>query len=173
MRVVQLFGRERSEAQRFDALNRDHLDAHLRSITVYALYFPVIEVLTSVALASLIVAGAHRVGIATLITWAPWRRFSSSCAGSTSRCRICPTSTTRCSRRWRRRSAIFRLLDTKPDWRDAGEGRWRARMSGPASRAPSREGVTVEFEDVWFAYDLAHWRRVTRDRRSRSGCCAA
>ena len=29
MRIVQLFGRERDEATRFDKLNRDHLDAHL------------------------------------------------------------------------------------------------------------------------------------------------
>src|SRR5690348_8367898 len=34
MRIVQLFGRERDEAMRFDALNRDHLDAHLKSIRV-------------------------------------------------------------------------------------------------------------------------------------------
>jgi ATP-binding cassette subfamily B protein len=44
VRVVQLFGREGSESQRFDALNRDHLEAHLRSVTVYALYFPVVEI---------------------------------------------------------------------------------------------------------------------------------
>src|SRR3954467_1733497 len=61
MRIVQLFGRERNEAQRFDGLNRDHLDSHLKSIIYYAAYFPAIELLTSVALASLIVAGAHRV----------------------------------------------------------------------------------------------------------------
>src|SRR5215216_539470 len=61
VRVVQLFGREGSESRRFDALNRDHLEAHLRSVTVYALYFPVIEVLTTVAMASLIVAGSSRV----------------------------------------------------------------------------------------------------------------
>src|SRR5690349_5484984 len=61
MRVVQLFGRERSEAARFDRLNGDHLVAHLKSIRVYALYFPAIEILTSVALASLIVAGGARV----------------------------------------------------------------------------------------------------------------
>jgi ATP-binding cassette, subfamily B, multidrug efflux pump len=66
MRVVQLFGRERAEAVRFDRLNRDHLDAHLASITIYALYFPAIEVLTSVALASLIVAAAGRVDAGTL-----------------------------------------------------------------------------------------------------------
>ncbi|HEV3484027.1 MAG TPA: ABC transporter ATP-binding protein, partial [Vicinamibacterales bacterium] len=66
MRVLQLFGRERAEAEAFARLNRAHLDAHLRSIRVYALYFPVIEVLTSVALAALIVTGAARVGGATL-----------------------------------------------------------------------------------------------------------
>src|SRR5215208_2114640 len=66
MRVVQLFGREHDEASRFETLNRGHRDAHLRSITIYALYFPAIEFLTSLALAILLVAGAHRVGIGTL-----------------------------------------------------------------------------------------------------------
>src|SRR6266576_337389 len=61
MRIVQLFNQEKREAQRFDELNRSHLDANLRSITVYALYFPAIELLTSIALAILIVAGASRV----------------------------------------------------------------------------------------------------------------
>ena len=44
----------------------DYLDAHLRSITIYALYLPVIEVLTAVALASLIVTGAGRLGADTV-----------------------------------------------------------------------------------------------------------
>src|SRR5204862_4553239 len=66
MRVVQLFGRETTEAQRFGELNRGHLQANLDSITYYALYFPAIEILTSIALASLIVAGAHRVEIGSL-----------------------------------------------------------------------------------------------------------
>jgi ATP-binding cassette subfamily B protein len=61
MRIVQLFGQEKREAERFAELNQSHLSAHLRSITVYALYFPAIELLTSVALAILIVAGAARV----------------------------------------------------------------------------------------------------------------
>ncbi len=60
MRVVQLFNRERDAAERFDRLNRDQLDAHLRSITVYAVFFPVIEILTAVALASLLYYGGLR-----------------------------------------------------------------------------------------------------------------
>src|SRR5438045_2404391 len=61
MRIVQLFGQEKREAQRFDELNRSHLDAQLKSITIYALYFPAIQQLTSIALAILIMAGHSRV----------------------------------------------------------------------------------------------------------------
>src|SRR5436190_1482782 len=66
MRLVQLFGMQVPERQSFDRLNREHLDAHLKSITYYALYFPAIEILSSVALALLIVAGARRVEVGTL-----------------------------------------------------------------------------------------------------------
>lgn len=61
MRVVQLFGREADSAHRFGALNRDHLAAHLRSITIYAIFFPVVEVLTAVAMALLLWYGGLRV----------------------------------------------------------------------------------------------------------------
>ncbi|MGH7579176.1 MAG: ABC transporter ATP-binding protein [Gemmatimonadales bacterium] len=61
MRVVQLFGREADSARRFGELNREHLGAHLRSITVYAIFFPVVEVLTAVAMALLLWYGGLRV----------------------------------------------------------------------------------------------------------------
>jgi ATP-binding cassette, subfamily B, multidrug efflux pump len=61
MRVVQLFGREADSARRFGELNREHLSAHLRSITVYAVFFPVVEVLTAVAMALLLWYGGLRV----------------------------------------------------------------------------------------------------------------
>jgi len=54
MRVVQLFGREEDTARRFGVLNREHLEAHLRSITIYAVFFPAVEVLTAVAMALLL-----------------------------------------------------------------------------------------------------------------------
>jgi ATP-binding cassette subfamily B protein len=61
MRVVQLFGREADSARRFAELNREHLGAHLRSIRVYAIFFPVVEVLTAVATALLLWYGGLRV----------------------------------------------------------------------------------------------------------------
>jgi ATP-binding cassette, subfamily B, multidrug efflux pump len=66
MRVVQLFGREEASAGRFGALNREHLEAHLRSITIYAVFFPAVEVLTAVAMALLLWYGGLRVLDSTL-----------------------------------------------------------------------------------------------------------
>jgi ATP-binding cassette, subfamily B, multidrug efflux pump len=66
MRVVQLFGREEDMAQRFGALNRNHLEAHLRSITVYAVFFPAVELLTAIAMALLLWYGGLRTLHGTL-----------------------------------------------------------------------------------------------------------
>jgi ATP-binding cassette subfamily B multidrug efflux pump len=66
MRVVQLFGREDDMARRFGVLNRDHLEAHLRSITIYAVFFPAVELLTAIAMALLLWYGGLRVLDGTL-----------------------------------------------------------------------------------------------------------
>lgn len=60
MRVVQLFGREADSAARFAELNQAHLEAHRRSITIYAVFFPVVEFLTAVAMALLLYYGGLR-----------------------------------------------------------------------------------------------------------------
>ena len=61
IRVVQLFNREKADAARLAELNQDHLQAHLRSITYYALFFPVIQFFTSLALALIIWYGGMRM----------------------------------------------------------------------------------------------------------------
>ena len=149
MRIVQLFGRERDEAARFDALNRDHLVAHLKSIRVYALYFPAIEILTTVALASLIVAGARRVEVSALTvgTVAAFlqlvRRFFEPLQDLSDKYNMLQQAMAASER-------IFRLLDTPAAVADPG------RPSVPLPAPP----VTVEFHDVWFAYDIAHVARA-------------
>ncbi|MDQ6926198.1 MAG: ABC transporter ATP-binding protein, partial [Candidatus Eremiobacteraeota bacterium] len=149
LRVVQLFGRERAERARFDALNQAHLTAQLRSITIYALYFPAIEVLTTVALASLLVGSAGRVGAGTLTvgTVAAFlqlvRRFFQPLQDLSEKFNILQAAMAAAER-------IFGLLDT-PAEPDAGVANATA-----AHEVELARGVTVEFEDVWFAYDLAH-----------------
>jgi ATP-binding cassette subfamily B multidrug efflux pump len=147
MRVVQLFGREQGETERFAALNRAHRDANLRSITIYALYFPAIEFLTSLALAILLVAGARRVGVGTLTvgTVAAFlqllRRFYQPLQDLADKFNTLQQAMAASER-------IFHLLDTQPD-DDARALRARAR--GEATIAPG-EPVTIAFEDVWFHY---------------------
>ena len=146
MRIVQLFVQEKHEAQRFDELNRSHLDANLKSITVYALYFPAIELLTSIALAVLIVAGASRVhaNVLSVGTVAAFlqlvRRFFQPLQDLSEKYNILQTAMASSER-------IFTLLDTPPSVPDDGSN------AGALTR---RTGVEVAFEDVWFAYDLAH-----------------
>jgi ATP-binding cassette subfamily B protein len=150
--VIQLFGRERSEAERFDALNRDHLTAHLHSITYYALYFPVIEVLTTIALASLIVTGAHRVTSASLTigTLAAFlqlvRRFFQPLQDLSDKFNTLQQAMAASER-------VFRLLDTPVAEEPSGRA-----AEQPIGRS-LRRGVTVEFRDVWFAYDTGHIAR--------------
>jgi ATP-binding cassette, subfamily B, multidrug efflux pump len=157
MRVVQLFGRERDEAQRFDTLNRSHLDAHLRSITVYALYFPAIEILTSVALASLIVAGAARVEATTLTvgTVAAFlqlvRRFFQPLQDLSDKYNTLQTAMASSER-------IFHLLDTEPRVDVTGDGKVDEH---PVRNRP--RSVLVEFQNVWFAYDRPHAATVAAD----------
>jgi ATP-binding cassette subfamily B protein len=149
MRIVQLFGQEKREAKRFDELNRSHLDANLKSITVYALYFPAIELLTSVALAILIVAGASRVhaGVLSVGTVAAFlqlvRRFFQPLQDLSEKYNILQTAMASSER-------IFTLLDTVPSVPDTID---RVEVLGKGN------GVEVVFEDVWFAYDVAHMAR--------------
>ena len=150
MRIVQLFGRERSEAARFDKLNRDHLESHLKSIVYYALYFPAIELLTSVALASLIVAGAHRVEINALSigTVAAFlqlvRRFFQPLQDLSDKFNTLQQAMASSER-------IFALLDTP-------EAHEKKQIPSLVAGAPRDrlKGVTIEFENVWFAYDRPH-----------------
>ena len=81
MSVTQLFRQEERTFDRFDEINRDHLSAHLKSITYYALFFPTVEILSAVAMALIIwyggsesLRGAMTVGtIAAFLQYA--RRF--------------------------------------------------------------------------------------------------
>nr|MBA3656391.1 ABC transporter ATP-binding protein [Gemmatimonadaceae bacterium] len=162
MRIVQLFGQEEREAKRFTELNQAHLDSHLKSITVYALYFPAIEILTSVALALLLVAGASRVGAGTLTvgTVAAFlqlvRRFFQPLQDLSEKYNILQSAMASSER-------IFTLLDTP-----AGVTGTEATGLGSVIEAPPlvEPPLEVVFEDVWFAYDLGH---LSLDRAKKTG----
>jgi ATP-binding cassette subfamily B multidrug efflux pump len=141
MRVVQLFGREEASARRFAELNRDHLDAHLRSITIYAVFFPVVEVLTSVAMALLLWYGGLRVldGTLTVGILAAFiqytRRFFQPLQDLSEKFNLLQSAMASSER-------VFALLDEPVSVAEPAEPR----------RLPAPVTGEVKFENVWFRY---------------------
>ena len=141
IRVVQLFNRESAALERFKELDDDYLAAHLRSITYYALFFPVIQLFTAVALALIIwygggelIQGAVTIGVlAAFLDYA--RRFFRPIQDLSEKYNLLQGAMASSER-------IFRLLDREPAIRDADV---------PA-RLPADGRGEIRFESVWFAY---------------------
>ncbi len=67
MPVVQLFNREARAASEFAEINKDHRDANVRAIFYYAVFFPGVELITSIGTGLLLWVGGGRV-ISKVIT---------------------------------------------------------------------------------------------------------
>ena len=141
IRIVQLFNRERADLERFKELDDEYLGAHLRSITYYALFFPVIQLFTSVAMALIIwygggamIRGAVTIGVlAAFLDYA--RRFFRPIQDLSEKYNLLQGAMASSER-------IFRLLDREPAIRDA---------DAPTALPPRTRGE-IRFENVWFAY---------------------
>ena len=141
IRVVQLFNREEADAARLAELNDEHLQAHLRSITYYALFYPIIELFTAVALALIIwygglqsLEGALTVGvIAAFLQYA--RRFFQPIQDLSEKYNLLQSAMASSER-------IFKLLDDEIEITDP---------ASPKSLPIPAEG-RISFEGVWFAY---------------------
>jgi ATP-binding cassette subfamily B protein len=141
LRVVQLFGREEDMARRYGVLNRDHLEAHLRSITIYAVFFPAVELLTAVAMALLLWYGGLRVleGTLTVGILAAFiqytRRFFQPLQDLSEKFNLLQSAMASSER-------VFALLDEPVVVR---EPEYPAALPHPVRGA-------VSFEHVWFRY---------------------
>ncbi len=61
MVVLQLFNRERKAYQRFSEINRNHMDAFKDAILAYAVYYPVVDLFSAVAIAGVIWYGGQDI----------------------------------------------------------------------------------------------------------------
>lgn len=59
MRVIQIFNAEYDERQAFRDINRSYTQSYLDSIFYYAVFFPVVEFISALALALMVWVGAH------------------------------------------------------------------------------------------------------------------
>ena len=139
MVVLQLFNREQRAYKKFDRINGQHMEAFKDAIWAYAIYYPVVELLSTIAIASALWFGGLKVfvGAVTLGTITAFiqyaQRFFRPIQDLSEKYNILQSAMASAER-------VFKLLDTpveivSPDLPVKAEGKGR-----------------VEFDHVWFAY---------------------
>ena len=138
--LVQIFRQERASAERFDRLNGDHRDAFLRSVRAYAVYFPVVELLETIAVALILAYGGSRViegglTVGLLIAFIQYsERFFRPIRDLSERYNLLQGAMASSER-------VFELLDTPPEIASPERG-----------RSPERVEGEIVFDSVRFGY---------------------
>ena len=139
MVVLQLFNREKRSYSQFDGVNAQHMNAYKDAIMAYALYYPVVEILSSTAIAMVIYFGGlgsmrKAVTLGVLTAFMQYaQRFFRPIQDLSDKYNILQSAMASSER-------VFKLLDTpvdilSPDLTHKAEGAGR-----------------IEFDHVWFAY---------------------
>ena len=164
MSVVQLFNREQRAFNEFSAVNDENKQAWTDAIFAYALYYPVVELLSSVAIALVIWRGGLAVMHATpalaahanflhpvvtlgiLIAFIQYaQRFFRPIQDLSDKYNILQAAMAAAER-------IFKLLDTAPEIKTTS-----------AEPIPGDGSGRIEFRDVWFTY-----QQLTEEQKERA-----
>ena len=68
MNIIQIFNREDAEFINFKKINAAHRDAHLRSIFYYAVFFPIVEILSAISIGLVVWYGGQEALTGNKIT---------------------------------------------------------------------------------------------------------
>jgi ATP-binding cassette subfamily B protein len=140
MAVVQLFNREERAYRDFEEVNRQHMIAFKDTIFAYALYYPAVDLLSTVAVAlvlwlggwSVLAHGTVTVGMLAMFNmyslrfWRPIQDLSD-------KYNILQAAMAACER-------IFKLMDTAPE------------IVSPLKPKQGNGSNRIEFRHVWFTY---------------------
>jgi ATP-binding cassette, subfamily B, multidrug efflux pump len=141
MQVVQIFNREPEEMRRFRAINDDHRVAQVKTIFYFAIFFPAVDVISSIALGLVLwyggveaMQGTLTVGV--LIAFIQYvRRFFEPIRNLSDQYNTLQSAMAASER-------IFDVLDHDGAFAEPAEP---TPLTGCAGR--------IEFEHVWFAYE--------------------
>ncbi len=61
MNIVQIFGSEKREFEKFKTINEEHKQSNLRSVLYYSIYFPVAEIIAAAGIGLLVWYGAQSI----------------------------------------------------------------------------------------------------------------
>ncbi|MGO8932809.1 MAG: ABC transporter ATP-binding protein [Terracidiphilus sp.] len=163
MAVVQLFNREDRAYRDFEDVNRQHMIAFKDTILAYALYYPAVDFLSSVAIALVVWRGGFgvlhlppTVTIGVLIMFTQFSlRFWRPIQDLSDKYNILQAAMAACER-------IFKLMDSKPE------------IVSPAHPIPGDGSNRIEFEHVWFTYQkLTNEQRAAVVKAEQSSAAAA
>jgi ATP-binding cassette subfamily B multidrug efflux pump len=141
MRIVQLFGREAEEMRRFQVINDDHQQAHIKTIFYFALFWPMVDLVASAALGLIIWYGGLSamqggVTVGVLIAFIQYaRRFFEPIRNLSDQFNTLQSAMAGAER-------IFGLLDTDMAIKEPDAPVDWPQVAG-----------RIEFDGVWFAYD--------------------
>jgi len=145
MTIVQYFRQETKVYQKFAGINLKLMKQHHRSVMYFALFFPIVRVLSAVSLALIIWYGGGEViqGVltfGTLVAFTQYvERFYRPIMDLSEKFNILQSAMASAER-------VFGLLDTKPSFGDK-----------PVSTKWEQCQGKVEFDRVWFAYNNDDW----------------
>ncbi len=141
MSVVQLFNREEKQKNKFEAINRDHRKAHIKTIFYFSIFWPVVEVLASIAMALVVWYGGARalmdqVTFGVLLAFIQYvRQFFNPIRGLSEKYNTLQSALASSER-------IFDVLDTANEV--------------PEPKNPvqiENKRGEIEFKNVWFRYN--------------------
>ncbi len=153
MHLVQLFNRQARAFNDFSAINDQHKQAFKDSILAYALYYPGVELLSTIAIALVIWAGGEgvlrgAVSIGVLAAFIQYsQRFFRPIQDLSEKYNILQAAMAASER-------VFKLLDTEPE------------VGSPALPERAEKTGSVEFRDVWFSYQALTPEQLVLDPRS-------
>src|SRR5678816_1214636 len=138
MSVVQLYNREKKSAGRFAKINEEHRLANMDSVLAYSWFYPVIELLSSIALGLIIWYGGGRmiqgaIELGALVAFIQYsERFFRPIADLSEKYNILQSAMASSER-------VFSLLDTN------------TAVANPADaiRPAEKAAGDIEFRNVW------------------------
>ncbi len=140
MQLVQIFNQEKNVSDEFKLINKEHYKANDRSVLYYSVFFPVIEVITSISLGLLVWWGTRQIIGQQLFDFGTITAFILYINMFFRPIRVLADRFNNIQMGIVAAERIFKLLDT--DTVDKNEGHITRKINGE-----------IEFKNVWFAYN--------------------
>lgn len=146
--TVQLFNREEKALAEFSRINTDHRQANIDTIFYYAVFYPLVNLISAVGIAAIVWYGGGQViqnaiTIGTLVAFLQYtQRLWQPIQDISDKYNVFQAAVVASER-------VFRLLDT-PDGIQSQASAWQPEHG-------TRARGQIEFRNVWFAYKDEDW----------------